>query len=83
MAVQGYYDFINHAFNEGENSAFVQGLAEQKTPGKRRKYLKEAGFEFTREDLMDIDDKDVMNKSGPVLRWLDWWRPLRTEIFGK
>ena len=83
MAVQGYYDFINHAYSEGEDSEFVKGLTLQTTPGKRRKYLKEAGFEFTREDLMDIDDMDVQNKSHVVLRWLDWWKPLRTELFGK
>lgn len=32
---------------------------------------------------MDIDDMDVQHKSGEVFRWLDWWKPLRTEIFGK
>lgn len=82
MAVQGYYDFINHAYSEGEDSDFVKGLAALKTPGKRRKYLKEAGFEFTVDDLMDVDDQDVMNKSMQVDRWLDWWRPTRKELFG-
>ena len=83
MAVQGYYDFINHAWDEGEDSDFVKGLEAQRTPGKRRKYLKEAGFEFSREDLMDIDDQEVMNRSSVVHRGLDWYKPLRTVVFGK
>jgi len=72
MAVEGYYNFINHAWDEGEDSEFVKGLAAQRTPGKRCKYLKEAGFEFTDDDLMDIDDQEVMNRSSVVHRWLDW-----------
>lgn len=83
MAVQGYYDLINHAWDQGEDSEFVKGLAAQTTPGKRRKYMKDAGFEFTRDDLMDIDDQEVMNRAMVVHRWFDWWRPLKTEVFGK
>ena len=40
MAVQGYYDFINHAYSEGEDSDFVKGLAALKTPGKRLREAK-------------------------------------------
>ena len=82
MAVQDYYDFINKAYDEGEDSDLVKGLVPLSTPAKRRKYLKAEGFEILADDLDDIDDQDVMNRATVVYGWLDWYRGTRKELFG-
>ena len=81
MSLENFYDFIKYAYEQGEGSDFVSGMAELKTAAKSLKYVRQAGFEFEKDELLFIDDQDVINKSMVVYRWFNWTKSASKELF--